>query len=218
MDIERVNDYTLKLYISYDDIEERGYSREEIWYNRGKGEQLFWDMIEEIGEEADFELEGAVWIHVNAAETGIEVVVTRTSTKDDANSASNDLQGNPFGFEKFMEEVMDPEFDGTPFKPTNEDLLKTQDHVVFSLQSFDDVVAIAKRLENRQLTTTLYKWEGNYYFSLDVPNDDYAVTLNLIAIINEHAALSQLTKHRLAEYGETVMDGNCVETVLKYFV
>ena len=55
MDIERVNEYTLKLYISYDDIEERGYSREEIWYNRGKGEQLFWDMIEEIGEEADFE-------------------------------------------------------------------------------------------------------------------------------------------------------------------
>ena len=45
MDIERVNEHTLKLFITYRDIEDRGYSREEIWYNRAKGEELFWDMM-----------------------------------------------------------------------------------------------------------------------------------------------------------------------------
>ncbi|GAA3329607.1 hypothetical protein GCM10020331_078360 [Ectobacillus funiculus] len=36
LDIERINDHTVKFYISYIDIEERGFNREEIWYNREK--------------------------------------------------------------------------------------------------------------------------------------------------------------------------------------
>ncbi|HBT71849.1 MAG TPA: adaptor protein MecA, partial [Lysinibacillus sp.] len=61
MDIERVNENTLKLFITYNDIEDRGYSREEIWYNRAKGEQLFWDMIDEVNTEDYFDVEGPIW-------------------------------------------------------------------------------------------------------------------------------------------------------------
>ena len=213
MDIERVNDYTLKLYISYDDIEERGYSREEIWYNRGKGEQLFWDMIEEIGEEADFELEGAIWIHVNAAETGIEVVVTRTSDKEELPPMHEQDQS----FEKFVEETFGNGMNAvTPFKETAEDVVVKQQYAVFRLQQFDDVIAIAKRLQAMQLTTTLYKWEGTYYFSVEALQQEQHI-LDIVSIVNEYAELSQMTKHRLREYAEVVMDGNCVETVLQYF-
>ncbi|HEY9582407.1 MAG TPA: adaptor protein MecA, partial [Savagea sp.] len=31
MDIERINENTLKLFISYTDIEERGFTKDEIW-------------------------------------------------------------------------------------------------------------------------------------------------------------------------------------------
>lgn len=213
MDIERVNEYTLKLYISYDDIEERGYSREEIWYNRGKGEQLFWDMIEEIGEEADFELEGAIWIHVNAAETGIEVVVTRTSGKEDLPQ----MNEQDTSFEKFVEETFGHDLGDAPFKETTEETLMKQQYALFRLQQFDDIIPIATRLQSFEMATTLYKFEGAYYFAVEELQQDVNI-MNVVAIVNEYADLSRLTTHRLAEYGEVVMNRNCVETVLQYFV
>lgn len=40
MEIERINEHTVKFYISYGDIEDRGFDREEIWYNRERSEEL----------------------------------------------------------------------------------------------------------------------------------------------------------------------------------
>lgn len=84
MDIERINENTLKLFITYSDIEDRGYTREEIWYNRAKGEELFWDIIGEINTDDYFDLDGPIWIHINASESGLEVVVTRASVGNDS--------------------------------------------------------------------------------------------------------------------------------------
>lgn len=40
MEIERINEHTVKFYMSYGDIEDRGFDREEIWYNRERSEEL----------------------------------------------------------------------------------------------------------------------------------------------------------------------------------
>lgn len=88
MDIERINENTLKLFITYSDIEDRGYTREEIWYNRAKGEELFWDIIGEINTDDYFDLDGPIWIHINASESGLEVVVTRASVGNDSETSS----------------------------------------------------------------------------------------------------------------------------------
>ena len=41
LDIERINDHTMKFFITYIDIEDRGFNREEIWYDRERSEELF---------------------------------------------------------------------------------------------------------------------------------------------------------------------------------
>lgn len=41
MRIERVDDTTVKLFITYSDIEARGFSREDLWTNRKRGEEFF---------------------------------------------------------------------------------------------------------------------------------------------------------------------------------
>ena len=82
MEIERINENTVKFFLSYLDIEERGFTREEVWYNREKSEELFWEMMDEINEEAEFEVEGPLWIQVHAKKQGIEVTVTRANSAD----------------------------------------------------------------------------------------------------------------------------------------
>ena len=66
MRIERVDDTTVKLFITYSDIEARGFSREDLWTNRKRGEEFFWSMMDEINEE-DFVV-GTLWIQVHAFE------------------------------------------------------------------------------------------------------------------------------------------------------
>src|SRR5690625_4249863 len=84
MEIERINENTIKFYISYLDIEDRGFKREEIWYDRERSEQLFWQMIEEVHrKEDDFVFEGPLWIQIQALENGIEVIVTKSQLSDD---------------------------------------------------------------------------------------------------------------------------------------
>ena len=83
MEIERINDDTVKFYISYMDIEERGFDREEIWYSRERSEELFWEMMDEIHQEEEFTIEGPLWIQVQALEKGLEILVTRAQFSKD---------------------------------------------------------------------------------------------------------------------------------------
>ena len=56
MEIERINENTVKFFLSYKDIEDRGFTREAVWYNRDKSEELFWEMMDEINEQSEFEV------------------------------------------------------------------------------------------------------------------------------------------------------------------
>ena len=77
MEIERINENTIKFYISYIDIEDRGFEREEIWYDRERSEQLFWQMMDEVNYKEDFNVDGPLWIQVQAMDKGLEITVTK---------------------------------------------------------------------------------------------------------------------------------------------
>src|SRR5699024_7127957 len=92
MEIERINDNTVKFYISYLDIEDRGFEREEIWYNRERSEQLFWQMMEEVNFKEDFTIEGPLWIQVQAMEKGLEITVTKAQLSNNGENIELPLE------------------------------------------------------------------------------------------------------------------------------
>ena len=217
MDIERVNENTIKLFMTYRDIEDRGYSREEIWYNRAKGEELFWDMIGEVNTEDYFDLDGPIWIHINASEHGLEVVVTRAnlSAEGDTNSliASFDEHREAAQNNKNLDEAF---FDSFEDEEINNQL-KNQVSI-FKFKDIDELIPLAKRLTSYGLVSSLFNFENYFYLSVDLNEiEDVTARQNIKAIICEYFAPSKLTIYRLQEYGETIMNGNCFETVVKYF-
>ena len=90
MKIERVNDNTVKFFITYTDIERRCFARDEIWYNRERGEQLFWQMMDEANEKESISFEGPLWIQVQAFEKGLEVTVTIAKNAVDGEQVDED--------------------------------------------------------------------------------------------------------------------------------
>ncbi|MEK4497157.1 adaptor protein MecA [Ureibacillus sp. FSL W8-0352] len=213
MDIERVNENTIKLFITYRDIEDRGYSREEIWYNRAKGEELFWDMIGEINTEEYFDLDGPIWIHVNASEQGLEVIVTRANVND---SDPSSLFSN---FDEHHEATVNHKDPFNPFE--DDDVLNHEGIANMSLYKFkdiDEIIPVANRLVEYGLHTSLYKYENYYYIAINFAGvNDSATRQNIRSILNEYLTSSKMTIYRLKEYGTAIMEEDCLETIVHYF-
>jgi adapter protein MecA 1/2 len=215
MDIERINENTLKLFITYRDIEDRGYSREEIWYNRQKGEELFWDVIGEVNTDEYFDLEGPIWIHINASEQGLEVIVTRASVQNEPEEMfdSLDEQQEVASQLREMENAIFDTFDNEGTSETT-NLIDAR----FVFKDIDELVPLAKRLSNYDLSTQLYEFEGKYYLQIDFSAiEDIKRRKNALFIIKEYLQPSRLTVYRLQEYGKCIMASNVFDTVLQYF-
>lgn len=216
MDIERVNENTIKLFITYRDIEDRGYSREEIWYNRAKGEELFWDMIGEINTEDYFDLDGPIWIHVNASEHGLEVIVTRANLNSDgeSNSLLSSFEEHRDAAHKNLDESIFESFDDDDMNH-----LDLNNISLYKFKDIDEIIPVANRLVSSfAVQSSLYKYEKYYYLAVDFSNiEDNQERRNIRSIITEYLVPSKMTIYRIQEYGEIIMEQDCFETVLQYF-
>ncbi|GKV65992.1 MULTISPECIES: adaptor protein MecA [Sporosarcina] len=214
MEIERINENTVKFYLSYGDIEDRGFSKEDVWYNREKSEELFWDMMDELGDDTEFEVEGPLWIQVNAMNEGIEVIVTRAHLPKNAESSQF-----PFGIED-PEELFDPIFDAiNETEEENEEVQLTDRLYMF--HEFDELIPLAAKMISLEdeFETQLYAFENRYYLNLRF---DYSLietkrAKDIASMISEFGSPSKLTIHRLEEYGTSVMASDVFKQVDKYF-
>ncbi|GLY11306.1 adaptor protein MecA [Pseudobacillus badius] len=219
MEIERINDNTVKFYISYLDIEERGFDREEIWYNRERSEELFWDMMEEIHDEEDFTVDGPLWIQVQALDKGLEILVTQANLTKDGQRIELPLPGDKyrdFPVDDRLEELLDEHFqanedDDEPKEPMLEFML--------SFNDFEDLIQLSKRAFLDELATQLYAYNGKYYLFVEFPEEtmDEEKVENTLSLLLEYTDESGVTIHRLQEYGKCVMESHVFETVRKYF-
>src|SRR5574342_130110 len=106
MEIERINENTVKFYISYGDIEERGFDREEIWYNRERSEELFWEMMDEVHGEEEFVVEGPLWIQVQALEKGLDQHFNPTHLEEEEILIEEDVLEFLIVFKDFEDIIM----------------------------------------------------------------------------------------------------------------
>ena len=215
MEIERINENTVKFFLSYMDIEERGFTREEVWYNREKSEELFWDMMDEINDESEFEAEGPLWIQVHAKNNGIEVTVTRTNSSDADKEHSFDhddpqrvFQHPDENFQRIEDDIAE-----TGVKA----LGRTANTFVFN--EFEDIIKIASRMHGYAANTSLYSFENKYYIhvSFDEEMADEEQREDMGSVLLEFGALSTTTIHILEEYGNIIMETDVFMQIEEYF-
>lgn len=217
MEIERINDNTVKFYISYLDVEERGFSRDEIWFNRDKSEELFWEMMDEVNEEADFVMEGPLWIQVQAMDKGLEVTVTRAQMTKDGQKL--DLPDDIEERRKMFggDETIAPDFD--EFEPVFDEHAVKKLEYTFIFSEIEELVPLARRLEYVPIESAIYHFENKYY--LHIAFDELLHTeddvKNYNSIFAEYLQGSPVTIHRLEEYGTPIFKEDALSNVLHYF-
>ncbi|RTR30076.1 adaptor protein MecA [Robertmurraya yapensis] len=220
MEIERINDNTVKFYISYGDIEERGFDREEIWYNRERSEELFWEMMDEVHQEEEFMIEGPLWIQVQALDKGLEVLVTKAQVSKDGQKFELPIPEDKlkdFSAEERIEELLDQHF-----QTKNPDLEGPYDgslEFLLAFNDFEDLIALSNRNILDSLITKLYSFDGKYYLYVefleeDFDEDDIDDSLSMLL---EYGVETQVTFHRVEEYGKVIISEDVFAEVRKYF-
>jgi adapter protein MecA 1/2 len=222
MEIERINEYTVKFYISYGDIEERGFDREEIWYNRERSEELFWEMMDEVHQEEEFIVEGPLWIQVQALDKGLEVLVTKAQLSKDGQKFELPIPNdkiNDLPVDDKIEELLDQHFN--PRNSDEEELELEEESLEFLLtfKDFEDVIMLSSRLGLDDLMTTLYHFEGKYYLYTEFPEDIFEEDEidDILSILLEYGYETQLTIHRIQEYGKEIISENVFAEIRKHF-
>jgi len=223
LEIERINENTIKLYISYLDIEDRGFDREEIWFDRAKSEQLFWEMMEEIKEKEDFVVEGPLWIQVQALEKGLEIVVTegKASKKRRAQLFSKDE--DVVSFPDSIGDLLETHFGPNEEK---EEVSIEEDDWYFSIisrfKNFEDVIQLSHyvTLDEDYTEDTLYSYEDKYYLMvklnmIDLDEEDQENVISQILEFSEEDTTT--TIHLLEEYGVKIFEDNSLQEVESYF-
>lgn len=208
----------MKFYISYIDIEDRGFNREEIWYNRDRSEQLFWEMMDEARDHDDFFIDGPLWIQVQALEKGIEVLVTKAQLSKDGQKLEL-----PLGLDKIIDIPLDERI-GSLFEQEIEDAgtIFNEDGTLGFLIKFDDfehVISLSHRLIFEEIKDELYSFEDRYYVYVEfdeVVHDEEEID-RILSVILEYGEESALTIHRVREYGKQIVAEHALETIRNHF-
>jgi adapter protein MecA 1/2 len=222
MEIERINEYTVKFYISYLDIEERGFDRDEIWYNRERSEELFWEMMDEVHDEEDFMVEGPLWIQVQALDKGLEVIVTRAQLSKDGQKIELPLSEDKvreLPVDENIESILDQHFNDDLDDKSDGSVEEEEQQLQFLIKfnDFEHIIALAQ-VPVSGFVNSLYSLDKNYYLyvEFDEQHSDEDIE-NMLSIILEYGQESRMTIHRVTEYGKEIIVNEALDVVKKHF-
>lgn len=225
MEIERINENTVKFYISYIDIEDRGFEREEIWYNRERSEQLFWQMMDEVNYKEDFNVDGPLWIQVQAMEKGLEIIVTKAQVSKDGENMelpNEEEKMIDVSVDDKIEDMLEDKFGNS--KQTTSDDKKTGEKkhaTIFRLEDFEDVIQLGHYCRNDldKITDRLFYYQDKYYLFLEFPHEmeEEALRDDVVSQVYEFAHDTKVTIHLLEAYGKIIFANNTLDEVSYYF-
>lgn len=192
MRLERLTNNKIKIFLTIDDLSDRGLTKEDVWKDSLKWHQLFHDMLEEASEEFELDIIGSVAVEIFSLHAqGMVMILTMIEQDEDE--------------EQFDDGIIEMQVtvDGS------EDIL-------FEFDNIEDVIQLAKRLLNAGVAGgSLHFMNDHYYLLMNgiMPEDvDKAVSL-----MAEYGVPSILSIHRLLEYGNEIMEERAVETLVHYF-
>ncbi|GGJ60040.1 adapter protein MecA 1/2 [Anoxybacillus voinovskiensis] len=193
MRLERLTHNKIKIFLTFDDLMDRGLTKDDLWKDTFKVQQLFRDMIEEASEELGFEVNGSIAVEVYSLPAqGMVVIVTSEDQDFDID-------------EEFADDYIEMQV-----------TLDESEDIFYEFQTFEDVIQLAHRLYTIGCVDgTLYSYNGRFY--LYVSEEPPIATDDFIAILAEFGSSATITVHRVAEYGKKLIDERAVEQLVRYF-
>ena len=228
MEMERINENTIRVLIENADLEERGITFLDLLGNHKQIENFFYSILEEVDIDEQFQETDAVTFQVLPNRNGLELFISKNMLLNDDDELPELAEMmNHDSFSEFVKNQMTEETlsdeELSVIEPLNNETLDTPTlQSVVKLESFEDLIKLARIAKLENVITNLYRMEeeaDKYYLHLlfyledtteNQVNDDMAVVL-------EYATMTTITPEVLAEYGHLVMERSALEQTKHYF-
>ncbi|MDT3426844.1 adapter protein MecA 1/2 [Paenibacillus forsythiae] len=199
MRIERLSQDKIRIFLTFDDLSERGIQKEDMWQEVPKVHDLFTEMMDQAYTELGFDATGPLAVEVFALPAqGMVVIVTR---------GKYDHQYGAPGEEELPDEIYEMEV-----------TLEQADSIVYAFRDFEVVVEAAHVLiGNITSAGKLYSYQDKWYFYFDPKEFEEPALSALVAVLAEFGDSSSVTEAVLDEYGKTVMAENAVQQLCAFF-
>jgi len=224
MEMERINDNTIRVSIGNEDLAERGITFLDLLGNQKQIESFFYSILEEVDVDEQFQETDSVTFQVLPNQDGLELFISKNLPLDDmeniegmednllGDSFSNFLKEHIASHDKEKEELIDEEIDMVHYGESIQE-------AVFRLDNFEALIVLAKNIKLQNVLTYLYQFKDEYYLRVSFFSDEKSEgqMKNDYSQIYEYAHRTNVTTDILEEYGEMIMERNALELTRYYF-
>lgn len=197
MKIERLSQDKIRIFLTFDDLMERGIQKEDMWREIPKVHELFSEMMDQAYTELGFDASGPLAVEVFAMPAqGMVVIVTRGQVND-----------------------LDYDFDDDDDLFEMEVRLEHSDIISYSFKDFEHLASACKAINSFLVNGgTLFHYQDKYILQLDPEEMEEVRYQTLIALLSEYGdATTSVTRAVLEEYGKTIIADDAVKVICSYF-
>ncbi|MGP7816083.1 genetic competence negative regulator [Niallia sp. 01092] len=193
MRLERLNYNRIKIHLTFDDLYERGLTKDDIWKDSMKWQYFFHEMLEEANDQFGLEINGSVAVEIFSLKAqGMVMILTMSDQENDEEELLN---------EGFLEMQVTVE--------------ETVD-MLFEFKELEDVIQVCKQLDHVGFKGgSLYCKDGIYYICFaDVMTKREE---QMVALLGEYGECSLTSVYLIQEYGNTICENKAIEIITTYF-
>ncbi|MGM9904091.1 mecA [Enterococcus sp. 10A9_DIV0425] len=212
MEMEHINENTIRVMIGHDDLEERGVSFLDLLGNHREIENFFYSILEEVDIEEEFQGSEAVTFQVLPKGDGLELFISKNLSEDEI-MQSNESTLDSADVSEFLQEQILAK--GEENVSTEE----SEHQAIFMFNDFEQAIQLAHDVTLESASTDLYQLDGRYYLVVHfwMENLNQVDVENQLARMLEFAEKSNRTAETLTEYGQRLMERNALERIKFYF-
>lgn len=227
--MERINENTIRVLISNDDLDARGITILDLLGDHQQIEDFFYSILQEVDTDHQFADNDSVTFQVMPTGNGLELFISKNSADEKVNNENNEeiahyIKQNIIKARKTS--ASDPVTDGSDrqtkidaAQPANNNQQQGKNWQVVVFSSFEDLIDYARLQEDTDLVSELYKYNHHYFLALRYvqPVDSENSIKDKLALAYEYGNPTATTVDFLTEHAKKIMSGSALETIRHYF-
>ncbi|CAH1856416.1 adaptor protein MecA [Convivina intestini] len=226
MEMERINDHTIRIMVENEDLEDRGTSVKDLLSDRTKIESFFYNILSEVDVDNDFMDNDKVSFQILPNKNGLELFISRMDSENGisdildsivgANELRNDTKDE---IDSLSDERRSALMGQDSFESQEDTDNKERPVLVYRFSDFEDLIKLAVLMKNVKFINTLFRYQEELYLtvdfsSLDCGEDQYNF---MLGNFYEFAELAKLSYEALLEHGQVIYSRTALKQLAELF-
>jgi adapter protein MecA 1/2 len=204
MKIERLSPDKIRIFLTFDDLVERGIQKDDIWREIPKVHELFSEMMDQAYSELGFDATGPLAVEVFALPVqGMVIIVTRGKMSHQHFRGDHDTDSYDSDEEVYEMEVT----------------LEQSDLISYVFTDFEYLLRAAKVIGRfvPDHGGSLFSYKDKWYLQLEPHEMEDTDYNTLISVLSEFGDATSVTPAVLEEYGKVVIAEDAVNVLNAHF-